>query len=205
MSDDLPGGTVGRREMLAALGLAALAAACDRRSDRREPGAASAMPGANADVGAPEFFTPHELATVTLLADMVIPRDERSGSASDAGAPVYMDFALREVEHEPTRVAFRGGLAWLDTECRERFGRNFVECGAGDRAAVLDDIAFPRAVRPELAHGARFFTLFRDLLATAFWSSEMGVRDLRYSGGVALPAWEGCPEEALRPLGVRYG
>lgn len=200
---------IDRRELLTAMGLAAFAAACDTSAPGRGTSADGtqdgASPGGNADVGRPEFFTPHELATVTVLADMVIPRDERSGSASDAGAPAYMDFALREVEGDATRLAFRGGLAWLDTESRERYGKSFLESSAEQRGALLDDIAFPARARPGMQHGVAFFSRFRDLLATAFWASEMGVRDLRYTGGVAMPAWEGCPPEVLDRLGVSYG
>lgn len=190
------------------MGLAAFAAC---KPSPRAEGEAAGSPDeparrrGNADVGAPEFFTPHELATVTILADMVIPRDERSGSASDAGAPLYMDYALREVESESTRLAFRGGLAWLDTESRERFGTSFIESSAEQRAAILDDIAFPERARTGLSSGAAFFSRFRDLLATAFWASEMGVRDLRYTGGVAVREWNGCPDEVVGRLGVSYG
>lgn len=191
------------------MGLAAFAAACRESSRGREASDANGSPDGtarrgNADVGAPEFFTPHELATVTILSDMVIPRDECSGSASDAGAPLYMDYALREVESESTRLAFRGGLAWLDTESRERSGTSFIESSAEQRAAILDDIAFPERARAELSSGVAFFSRFRDLLATAFWASEMGVRDLRYTGGVAVREWNGCPDEAVRRLGVSY-
>lgn len=197
-----------RRELLTAMGLAAFAAACDRSSRGREAIDATGSPDTStgqADVGPAQFFTPHELATVTLLADMVIPRDERSGSASDAGAPVYMDYALREVEQPETQLAFRGGLAWIDTEMRERFGTSFVESTPDQRAALLDDIAFPENARPELRHGVAFFNSFRDLLATAFWSSQMGVRDLSYTGGVAIREWNGCPDANLQRLGVSYG
>ena len=38
----------------------------------------------------PKFFTPHELATVNLLVDLIIPKDDRSGSATDAGVPAFM-------------------------------------------------------------------------------------------------------------------
>ena len=193
---------VSRRELLAAMSLAAFAAACRSAADRDAASGAAEAPGGNADVGRPEFFTAHELATVSALADMVIPRDERSGSASDAGAPVYMDYALREVEDEATRFAFRGGLAWLDTESRERHGASFLESTAEQRAAILDEIAYPERARPEMGPGVAFFNRFRDLLATAFWASEMGVRDLRYTGGVAVPEWNGCPDEVVRRLGL---
>lgn len=194
-----------RRDLVTLLGVTAAAAACGRRPS----GGSSAEGKRQADstaalMQAPQFFTPHEYATVTLLADLVIPADERSGSASDAGVPAYIDFALREVEEETTRLAIRGGLAWLDAESGKRFGRTFVDAAPPQRIAILDAIAWPARVAPALANGAAFFSDFRDLVATAYWSSRLGVRDLQYQGNVALPEWNGCPEAALRKLGVSY-
>jgi hypothetical protein len=193
-----------RRELVTLLGVTAAAAACGRRpggrqeTDRREADSVAAL------MRAPQFFTPHEFATVALLADLIIPPDERSGGAGDAGAPAYIDFALREVEDDAMRLAMRGGLAWLDAESGRRFGRAFVDAAPAERTAILDDIAWPAKAPPALANGAAFFSDLRDLVATAFWSSRMGVEDLRYQGNVMLPEWTGCPEEALRKLGVRY-
>lgn len=151
----------------------------------------------------PKFFTAHEYQTVRILVDLIIPRDERSGSATDAGVPEFMDFIVGDQTNRQT--AMRGGLAWLDTECRERFGRDFVDCEDAQRRAVLDDIAWPARARPELSHGVAFFNSFRDLTATGFWSSRMGVEDLGYIGNTVVPEWKGCPDEQLRKLGVSYG
>ncbi len=150
----------------------------------------------------PRFFTAHEYQTVRILVDLIIPRDERSGSATDAGVPEFMDFITHDQQGRQT--AMRGGLAWLDTECRERFEKNFVECTDEERRAALDDIAWPARARPEMSHGVAFFNSFRDLTATGFWSSKMGVEDLQYMGNVPLSEWPGCPEEQLRRLGVSY-
>ena len=150
----------------------------------------------------PKFFTPHEWETTRVLVDLVIPRDGRSGSATDAGVPEFMDFVLTD---EPGRqTAMRGGLAWLDHECDDRYGKTLVACTDGERAAVLDDIAWPKRAKPALAPGVAFFNAFRDLTASGFWSSKMGVQDLRYMGNVVVPEWKGCPDEQLRKLGVRY-
>jgi gluconate 2-dehydrogenase subunit 3-like protein len=195
-----------RRELVTLLGVTAAAAACGPR-----PGGGRSVEGerqADSTAGlmqAPQFFTPHEFATVTLLADLVIPADQRSGSASDAGVPAYIDFSLREVEDEAMRLAMRGGLAWLDAESGRRFGRTFVNAAPAQRIAILDDIAWPARAVPALANGAAFFSDFRDLVATAFWSSRVGVRDLQYQGNASLPEWVGCPDAALRKLGVSYG
>ena len=149
-----------------------------------------------------KFFTPHEWETVRVLVDLVIPRDERSGSATDAGVPEFMDFMLDA--YPSMRLPMRGGLAWLDTESRERFGRDFAAAAEGERTAILDDIAWPARARPELSQGVAFFNRFRDLTASGFWSSRMGVEDLRYMGNRMMAAWDGCPPEALAKLGVSY-
>lgn len=149
----------------------------------------------------PQFFSAHEYETVRILVDLIIPRDERSGGATDAGVPEFMDFILGEQEWLQTRI--RGGLAWLDIECRRRLGQTFVQGEDAERREVLDLIAWPRRAKPEHSHGVAFFNQFRDLTATGFWSSKMGVEDLQYMGN-RPHAWDGCPDEQLRKLGVRY-
>src|SRR2546422_203943 len=75
---------------------------------------------------------------------------------------------------------------------------------AAERAAVLDDIAWPKKAKPAVGPGVAFFNAFRDLTASGFWSSKMGVQDLRYMGNVVVPEWKGCPDEQLKNLGVKY-
>jgi hypothetical protein len=142
---------------------------------------------------------------VRVLVDYIIPRDERSGSATDAKVPEFMDFLLADSEASPaSRVAMRGGLAWLDEESRRRFNKAFVDSSDAQRRQVLDDIAWPAKARPEMSHGVAFFNHFRDLTASGFFSSAMGWKDLQYLGNVAIPEWKGCPPEALAKLGVSY-
>jgi gluconate 2-dehydrogenase subunit 3-like protein len=191
----------------------------------------------------PKFFTPHEWATVRVLVDMVIPRDERSGSATDAQVPEFMDFVIDDPLAEPyqrerNKVQMRGGLAWLDRECGRRFeGRRFLEASEDERKAVLDSIAYPKEkdAQPErsasyhtvaqpdktvelapevpedkqeddkldrLSHGVAFFSAFRDLTASGFWSSAMGVKDIEYVGNTFVAEWKGCPPEVLAKLGL---
>lgn len=148
----------------------------------------------------PTFFTPHEYATVTLLGDLIIPRDARSGSASDAGVPQFIDFTVTDRPYYQTPM--RGGLRWLDHESRQRFGKAFVDCAPGDRTAILDDIAFPKTVKPELAQGAAFFSNLRDLVASGFFTSKTGIDDLQYLGN-RPNQWDGCPPECLDHLGLK--
>ena len=149
-----------------------------------------------------KFFTPHEWETVRVLVDIVIPADERSGSATAAGVPEFMDFMLND--RDDGRLPMRGGLAWLDNESMERFNKSFKDCVEQQRRAILDDIAWPKRAKPEHSHGVAFFNMFRDLTASGFWSSKIGITDLDYRGNEFVTSWNGCPDAALKKLDVRY-
>ena len=193
--------TVDRREAVKALALLPFAFAWDLSAPQLER--AAAVFDSTAPEYVPKFFTREEWRTVRMLADYVIPRDERSGSATDAKVPEYMDWLLVDKEaSESSKIAMRGGLGWLDLECVERFGTPFVRSTDPQRRQVLDAIAWPAKSRPELSQGVAFFTRFRDLTAAGFFSSEMGWKDVRYVGNVFNPKWAGCPPEALTKLGV---
>jgi hypothetical protein len=158
----------------------------------------------------PKLFDAREWAAVRVLADMVIPADERSGSATDALVPEFIDAiatdALAEPrEREELQTRLRGGLRWLDRETRSRFGRDFADCAEGERKAVLDAIAWPEHVAPGLEAGASFFTLFRDLVASGFWSSKVGFEDLDFRGNTFVAEWTGCPAEVTSRIGGGRG
>jgi gluconate 2-dehydrogenase gamma chain len=148
----------------------------------------------------PKFFTPHEWATVVLLADIILPKDGRSGSASEAGAPEFIDFMM--IDRPDGQVPMRGGLRWLDSECNTRFGKTFLTCAEAERTQVLDDIAYPRKASAEFSHGVAFFSRFRDMVATGFWTSKIGIEDLQYMGNRPT-TWDGCPDACLTHLGVK--
>jgi gluconate 2-dehydrogenase gamma chain len=148
----------------------------------------------------PKFFTRQEYATVNILVDLIIPKDERSGSATAAGVPAFMDFMM--IDQPGRQTAMRGGLAWLDRECLTRFDKTFVMCTAAERTQVLDDIAWPQKAKPELSHGVAFFNSFRDLTASGFFTSRMGFADLQYMGNRYVPEWTGCPDEVTKKLGL---
>jgi hypothetical protein len=137
-----------------------------------------------------------------LLVDLVLPADERSGSATDAGVPEFMDFIVADQTRRQT--AMRGGLAWLDVQCLRRFGNTFFDSAEEERYALLDEIAWPDRANPEMSHGVAFFNSFRDLTASGFFSSRMGIDDLRYQGNTFVANWNGCPPEALDKFGVSY-
>jgi hypothetical protein len=194
---------VSRRDVLRVFVAATSAAAFTWTPDEVARAARLREPGGHTrETQTPGFFSPHEWETVRVLVDIMIPRDARSGSATDAGVPEFMDFIMLDGDNERRQTAMRGGLAWLDVECRERFDHDFLSCTEEERTAVLDDIAYPDRAATSRSQGVAFFNSFRDLTASGFWSSKMGVMDLEYMGNTALGEWTGCPEEQLRKLGV---
>ena len=181
-----------RREAIGALGLAAYGVGTDswERFQRR-------------DQQAPAFFTAAETALLGALADIIIPRDAKSGSATDSGAIPYMDFVVGDGS-ERSKQTWRDGLRWYDEEAGRRFNKSFVQATAAERTQIVDLVAFPARAAAELRPQVEFFNRMRDLTASAFFSSRMGVEDLQYLGGVVNMTWTGAPAEALRELGVSY-
>jgi hypothetical protein len=195
-----------RRQLLQALAAAPLAAAAITWTERDVEAASQAATGARQAAQAaktpykPKFFTAAEFATVGALVDLIIPRDDRSGSATDAAVPEFMDFMM--IDQPARQTAMRGGLAWLDHECDVRYDKTFFACADAERRAVLDDISWPRRVKPGMAYGVTFFNSFRDLTASGFFTSKIGMADLQYKGNTVVMNWKGCPPDVLKKLGL---
>ena len=186
-----------RREVLGLLGMAIMSGAFGCTADGVEKAARARQ---SAEPFTRKFFTDAEWSAVRTLVDMVIPRDARSGSATDAGVPEFMDVILTEFPDSGTSM--RAGLTWLDGESRRRFAKPFHEGTEAERKALLDAIAWPRRAAPDMKQGADFFKQFRNLTASGFWSSRMGVEDLKYIGNTFNPGWNGCPPPVLEQLGL---
>jgi Gluconate 2-dehydrogenase subunit 3 len=198
---------ISRRRALALFAAGPVAAAMawtPAEAEQAHEHAAQARAAAPGTAGAykRKFFTAHEYATVGVLVDLIIPRDDRSGSATEAGVPEFMDFMM--VDQPRRQVAMRGGLALIDRLSEDRAGKRFVACTDAERRAVLDEIAYTSNPDPSLSHAIAFFSSFRDLTATGFFTSKTGVADLKYQGNVFLDEWSGCPDAALKRLGVTY-
>lgn len=146
-------------------------------------------------------LTPHEWATVGVLSDWILPADEVSGSATDAGVPEFIDDWL-DFQRGDLLVAIREGLVWLDAESGRMFGHNFVDCSSTQQQQMLDRIAWPDKAAPQDAKAVAFFNQFRDLTLSGFYTSEMGMRDLPYVGNEPQAEWRGCPPDVLAKLGI---
>ena len=147
------------------------------------------------------FFTPQEMATLTVLVDIIIPADEISESASKAGVPAFLDFIVRDMPSH--QIPMRGGLRWLDMHCMKLFNQPFVGCSSTEQLSIIDQIAYPEKAAKSVQQGVSFFTLLRNLTATGFYTSQVGVKDLGYAGNQPNQ-WNGVPAEILNSYGLAY-
>lgn len=207
-----------RRKSLKALALGTISAgvlleACtDGDADKKAADNKGAQPASSIDrmkeeeahykaVTAQTFFTPQEMATITILGDIIIPKDEVSGSASEAKVPEWIEFIVKDMpEHQ---VPMRGGLRWLDLQCLKRFEKAFKDCTQQQQMEMVDAIAWPAKAKPELAQGVAFFNLIRNLTVTGFYTSEIGVKDIGYAGNKPNK-WNGVPDDVLKQYNLAY-
>ena len=148
-----------------------------------------------------KFFTPHEMATITILGDIIIPKDEVSGSASDAKVPEFIEFIVKDMPQHQTPM--RGGLRWLDLQCVKQFGKAFKDCNSQQQIEMVNQIAYPNKAKPEMKQGVAFFSLMRNLTATGFYTSEIGVKDIGYAGNTPNK-WNGIPDDVLKQYNLAY-
>ena len=148
-----------------------------------------------------KFFTDHEMATITVLADIIIPKDEVSGSASDAKVPEFIEFIVKDMPNH--QIPMRGGLRWLDMQCLKRYEKSFKDCSQQQQIEMVDMIAYPAKAKPEMKQGVAFFNLMRNLTATGFYTSEIGVKDIGYAGNQPNQ-WNGVPDDVLKQYDLAY-
>ncbi|HOX83675.1 MAG TPA: gluconate 2-dehydrogenase subunit 3 family protein [Chryseolinea sp.] len=148
-----------------------------------------------------KFFDEHEMKTISILSDIIIPKDETSGSATDAGVPAFIEFISKDMPRYQTPL--RGGLKWLDIQCMKRFNADFASCTAQQQIEMIDEIAFPEKAKPEMQQGVAFFNTMRDLTACGFFTSQIGIKDLGYVGNKAND-WDGVPQDVLDQYGMKY-
>src|SRR5438105_6762472 len=160
------------------------------------------------------FFTDHEMATITVLADINIPKVDVSGSGSEARVPAFIDFIVQERPDYQTPM--RGGLRWLDMQCMKRYDKSFVDCSHEQQIQLVDEIAYPEIeyddkgakikrgkLHPGMEPGTSFFSLMRNLTATGFYTSDIEVNDIGYIGNTPNN-WNGVPDDVLKQYGLEY-
>ncbi|KYG73515.1 Tat pathway signal protein [Roseivirga spongicola] len=150
---------------------------------------------------AQEFLNEHELETIAVLVDIILPSNADFGSASDAGVVDFIDFIVKDMPNN--QLPIRGGIAWLDSHSNKLHNKVFKDLTLEEQKAICDTIAYPGKTAPELMAGERFFTRMRNLTMTGYFTSEMGIKDLGYQGN-RPGVWDGVPADVLAEHDVDY-
>jgi hypothetical protein len=144
-----------------------------------------------------KVFDEHQWRAVSVLSDIIIPADERSGSATQAGVPEFIDdwidFQKQQHGNDKLEAQILGGLMWLDRESNRQFEKAFADASADQQKQILDRIAWPARASADDHAWVLFFNVFRDLTVSGFFSSKTGVADLPYLGNTVVTDWQGCP------------
>jgi hypothetical protein len=147
------------------------------------------------------FFSTHEMSTIAVLCDIIIPKDEVSGSATEAKVPEFIEFIVKDKpEHQ---IPLRGGLRWLDMQCLKKYNNDFKSATSAQQIEIVDAIAYPNKAKPAMKQGVTFFNLMRNLTATGFYTSKIGIADIGYKGNTPTQ-WNGVPDEVLKQYNIAY-
>lgn len=147
------------------------------------------------------FFTDEERKKIEVLVDIIIPADDKSGSATEAGVPDFIEFMMKDMPGY--QVPMRGGLMYLDYRADELFEKDFLGASDSQKMQIIDEIAYPDKAAPGMEGGIKFFNMVRNLTATGFFTSRIGFDDLEYVGNQPN-VWDGVPQEVLNKHGVQY-
>ncbi len=147
------------------------------------------------------IFTKEEMTTITILGDIIIPKDAVSGSASEAKVPEFIAFIVKDMPQH--QISMKGGLRWLDLQCLNRFDKAFKDCSPQQQIQMVEMIAYPKKAKPEMSQGVEFFNLMRNLTASGFYTSQIGVKDIGYVGN-SPTQWNGVPNDVLKQYNLAY-
>jgi gluconate 2-dehydrogenase gamma chain len=154
-----------------------------------------------------KVFGDQDWRTVRVLCDLIIPADEHSGSATQASVPEFLDdwldFRKQEDGSDDLAAEILGGLAWLDRESIRLSDKSFADAAPEHQKQILDRIAWPARAAADDRRWVIFFNKFRDLTASGFFSSKMGIADLPYLGNQAVAEWKGCAPEVWAKIEER--
>jgi glucoside 3-dehydrogenase (cytochrome c) hitch-hiker subunit len=143
----------------------------------------------------PLFLDEHQNETLIVLSDLVIPETDTPG-AKQALVNRFIDLLL-DVETPDTQRSFLNSLAYLDGLSIKRNRTAFVHLARDAQLELLNLIAYPHTLNtwgeqaPEFEGHAHFNNL-KGWISRAFYSSEIGMRELGWDGSYFHGDLQGC-------------
>ncbi len=148
-----------------------------------------------------DYFTEHELKTIAVLCDIILPDFDNKGGAAEADVAQFIEFIVKDMPRY--QVPLRGGIMWLDSVCNREFGKVFVDCSDDQQIRIVDRIAYPDKAARGDQQGVIFFSRMRDLTLTGYYTTQIGIQDLGYKGNTPN-IWDGVPDDVLKDHGLEY-
>lgn len=129
------------------------------------------------------YLTPLEMATVTSMADQIIPRTDTPG-ALDVGVPAFIDRMLAGYYNGRERDVMRAGLAKVNADAAALRNTSFAQLSSEEQVKLMtrydqEQLAYTNAsgaVQP--TPPPHFFRLMKELTVVGFCSSEAGATKL---------------------------
>jgi hypothetical protein len=127
-------------------------------------------------------LNPHQNATVTTIAELLIPQTNTPG-AKAARVNEFIDLILTEWYDEDEKSTFLTGLTDVDARSRDLFGKDFVDCAENPQVDLLraldDELA---ASRTDMRRGSsrrlpperNFFFMIKQLTLIGYYTSQIG-------------------------------
>ena len=170
-----------RRDLLRVIGTTVLAAGTvDAAGAQQVHRMTTKARAASGGVYKPKALTAHEYKTLERLTDLIVPVEDGRPGAVAAAAAAWIDM-LASGNAELAAI-YTGGIGWLDRDMTRRGGTTFVSAPESQQIAMLDLIAYRKNESPGLGPGIRFFGWVRKMSVDAFYTSEIGIKDLDYQG-----------------------
>ncbi len=152
------------------------------------------------------FFSDSELSTIEKIANIIIPPNE-FGNIKDAGVVELFEIIAKDfstpAHNEYGEKVLRRGLIVFESICNARFDKSILECSNQQIKSIFDDIAFNDNKDENLQEAIRLFAVYRGMVLTGYFTSEIGIKDLGYKGNTPN-VWDGVPDEILKDYSVSY-
>ena len=152
----------------------------------------------------PLTFTDEQRREAAVLADIVLPQEGQYPSASSLGVVDFLDewVSAPYPDNVRDRKVVLDGMAWLQDESVRRFAKPFSGAAESDRMTLSEEMSRGSHGQSDTGTAHAFFTLFRNLVATGYYTTPVGMKDLGYVGNLPLAKFDGPPAELVAKLGL---
>lgn len=146
------------------------------------------LPAAEPDK--PVFFNRHEFATLDRLTDLIIPTDDHSPGAHEAGVAKYIDWVTAQQIEPEAKSSWTKGLADVDALSKELFNVKFVKASQEQQIELMNRLC-GKIGKPDEAR-VRFWGQLRETTTFVYYTSSIGIhKDIQYLGNVLLDQFQG--------------